>query len=125
MLNKKVMKVLSIVLLVVVVFMTMGSSVFAAGTNTTNIADTFDPNTTISNGNAKNLANTVLGALTWIGVAIAIGMLIFLGIKYVTSSPDGKADLKGKLGVYVLGLVLILGAAGIVKFLESIITGAI
>lgn len=119
MLNKKFMKVLSIVLLVVVVFMTMGSSVFA------NVTDDFNQDTTITDIKAKTLANTILGALTWIGVAIAIGMLIYLGIKYVTSSPDGKADLKGKLGVYILGLVLILGATGIVKFLETTIAGAI
>lgn len=119
MLNKKVMKVLSIVLLVVVVFMTMGNSVFA------NVTENFNQNETITNNTAKTLANTILGALTWIGVAIAIGMLIFLGIKYVTSSPDGKADLKGKLGVYVLGLVLILAATGIVGFLETTISSAI
>lgn len=119
MLNKKVMKVLSIVLLVVVVFMTMGNSVFAA------VTDDFNQDSTITNPEAKTLANTILGALTWLGVAIAIGMLIYLGIKYVTSSPDGKADLKGKLGVYILGLVLILGATGIVKFLETTINNAI
>ena len=55
----------------------------------------------------------------WVGVMIAVGMMIFLGIKYVTASPDGKADLKKQLGIYVLGLVLILAATTIVGIIAN------
>lgn len=116
MLSKKSIKILSIVLMVVILLMTLGSSVFAT------ISGTFDPDEKALEGTgAGDLANTILGAIKWIGVAISIGMLMYLGIKYVTSSPDGKADLKGKLGVYILGFVLIVAATVIVGIIENAI----
>ena len=42
-----------------------------------------------------------------------------LGIKYVTSAPEGKANLKGQLGVYVLGFVFIVAATTVVGILET------
>ncbi len=119
MLNKKSMKVISIVILAIVLLMSIGSTVFAAD-ETTGIAGNFEPDTTaIANSSANGVIKTVLGALKWIGVAIAVGMLIFLGIKYVTSAPEGKANLKGQLGVYVLGFVFIVAATTVVGILET------
>ena len=117
-LNKKSVKILSIVLLVVTLTMCFSPIVFADG-----IGD-FDASPKTPDGKATSLANTILGTLTWVGIAIAIGMLIFLGIKYVTSSPDGKADLKKNLGVYVIGFVLIVAATTIVGILNTAITGS-
>ena len=114
MLKKKSVKILGIVLIVAVMLMTFGSMSFA------NISDGLG-GTDFNNQQATDLANTVLGALKWAGVAIAIGMMIFLGIKYVTSSPEGKANLKGQLGIYILGLVFILAATVIVGILENAI----
>ncbi len=116
MLSKKSVKIISIILLAVILLMSVGNVVFAG------VADQFNPDTSAIEGTgAKGVANTVLGALKWAGVAIAVGMLIFLGIKYVTSSPDGKANLKGQLGIYVLGFVFIVGATVIIGILQGII----
>ncbi len=108
-LNKKSVRIISVIMLAIVLFMSMGNVVFAA----------FDASMQDPGGEAGNLANKILGILTWVGVAVSIGMLIFLGIKYVTSSPDGKADLKKQLGVYVLGFVLIISATTIVGILAN------
>ncbi len=88
--------------------------VFASITETINV----DENA-LTGTKASDIASKVLGALKWIGIAVAVGMLIFLGIKYVTASPDGKADLKKQLGVYALGLLLIVAATTIVGILEN------
>lgn len=115
MLSKKSIKILSIVLIAIMLFFMMGSTVFAG------ISENLTPDENVfsNNGNVATLAKKILGALMWIGIAISIGMLMFLGIKYVTSSPDGKADIKGKLGVYILGFVLIVAATAIVGMLET------
>ena len=113
-LNKKSVKILSIVLLVAVLLMSFSNVVFA------DAIEGINPTPTPPEGGA-DLANSILGALMWIGIAIAIGMLIFLGIKYVTSSPDGKADLKKQLGVYILGFVFIVGATTIVGIIRNVV----
>lgn len=118
MLNKKSMKILSIMLIVIMLLMTIGNVVLAD-----NISDNFKNENldtkTIQDTAAADIAKTILGTMKWIGVAVAVGMLMFLGIKYITSSPEGKADLKGKLGVYILGFVLLIAATSIVAILET------
>ena len=112
-LNKKSVRIISVIVLAVMLLMSFSTIVFAAG------YEGFDASMQDPGGEASNLANKILGILTWVGVAIAIGMLIFLGIKYVTASPDGKADLKKQLGVYVLGFALIVSATTIVGILAN------
>lgn len=64
-------------------------------------------------GNAAATANAIIGAMKWIGYAIAIGMLVFIGIKYVMASANEKADLKNSLIKYVIGAILIASAVTI------------
>lgn len=59
------------------------------------------------------MVNTILSALMWIGYAIAIGMLIYIGIKYVTSAADEKAELKKASINYVIGAIIIAAAVTI------------
>lgn len=113
MLSKKSIRIISVIVLAVMMLMVFASPVMA-------ISETITVNDNALQGtNAATIAGTVLGAIKWIGVAIAIGMLMFLGIKYITSSPEGKADLKKQLGVYVLGFVLLVAATVIVGILET------
>ena len=61
----------------------------------------------------------ILGAIQWIGYAFAIGMLIYIGIKYTMSAANEKADLKKGLINFVIGAVIIAGAATICGWLAS------
>ena len=38
-------------------------------------------------------ASMILGMIQWIGFAVAIGMVIYIGIKYITAGAGGKADV--------------------------------
>ena len=58
-------------------------------------------------GVASGTVNKVLGAIQWIGYAIAVGMLLYIGIKYVMASANEKADLKNSLVRYLIGAILI------------------
>ena len=122
-LSKRSVKIISVVLVAIMIFMCVSPTVFAAE-GLGDLGFNVKPDKS-KLGEGANLANTILSALMWIGVAIAVGMMIFLGIKYVTSSPDGKADLKKQLGIYVLGLVFILGATTIVGIIRSALSGTV
>ncbi len=80
----------------------------------------FDPNMTGVNASAKGFANKILGFVQWAGYAIAVGMLIYVGIKYVMASANEKADLKNSLIKYVIGAVLVAGAATISQWIFNI-----
>ena len=65
-------------------------------------------------------ANAIIGAMQWIGYAIAIGMMVFIGIKYVVASADEKADLKNALVKYLIGAILIALAATIAGWIFNL-----
>lgn len=81
-----------------------------------------EPSATPPDGTTK-MVQTMLGAIQWIGYAIAIGMLIYIGIKYVTSAANEKAELKSASVNYIIGAIIIAGAVTIcnwaVMFFQS------
>lgn len=76
-------------------------------------------NATLGVGEAENGVRVILGAIQWIGYAFAIGMLIYIGIKYTMSAANEKADLKKGLINYVIGAVLIATTATICGWIIS------
>ena len=77
------------------------------------------PTVTAPNG-ANDTASTIIGVMQWFWYAIAIGMLVFIGIKYVMASANEKADLKNALIRYVVGAVLIVFAVTIAGWVFSL-----
>ena len=67
-----------------------------------------------------NVANSLLSVISWVGYAIALGALLFLGIKYIMSSASDKADLKGKLPAYMIGIAMIVFCFAIAQFVANI-----
>lgn len=52
----------------------------------------------------------LFSAIYFIGLAVAVGVLIIIGIQYATSSPDQKAELKGKLIGFAVAVVILTAA---------------
>ena len=67
-----------------------------------------------------NVLNALLSALAWFGYAIAIGALVFMGIKYVMSGAQEKANLKGSLSKYLIGIALIVFCSTIASAVANI-----
>ena len=77
---------------------------------------TVDPGITALDG----ILGGILGVVSVIGYTFAIGMLLYVGIKYVMASANEKADLKKGSISYVIGAVIIFGASAIIGILEDL-----
>lgn len=89
------------------------------------LATSYIPSANPSKANVndfKTIAASVIGTLKWCGYAVAIGMLIYVGIKYTMAAADDKASMKGILVKVVIGSLIIAGSATIVDFILSIST---
>lgn len=104
-------KVMSVLMAIAMLFM-MYTAVFADYSGIT-------PTVSAPDG-AGDTAGTIIGVMQWFGYAIAIGMLVFIGIKYVMASANEKADLKNSLIKYVIGAVLIVFAVTIAGWVFSL-----
>ena len=43
-----------------------------------------------------------------VGIVAGVVIIAYMGIKYITSSPDGKAEIKKQAYVYVLGAAFLM-----------------
>ena len=68
----------------------------------------------------KNIANRILKIVMWFAYALALGSLIFFGIKYMLSGADEKANLKGMLPKYLIGMFAILFCFTIASWVAGI-----
>ncbi|MCI8546106.1 MAG: hypothetical protein HFJ44_02620 [Clostridia bacterium] len=115
--HKKIIKIISI-LIIITYILSCASIVFG---------QEIDPLSVIGSGpnpssggvtTLYTLGNTILGIIQYIGAAVAIMATLLLGIRYMYSSPDEKAEVKKKLIPYVIGGILVFGAVQLVKLVE-------
>ena len=75
---------------------------------------------TIDEGSLKNMSNTIFTIFSAIGTVVAVAVGAFLGVKFMTESVSGKAEIKQMLVPYVIGCVVLFSAFGIWKLLIEI-----
>lgn len=56
----------------------------------------------------------IISVLQAVGMSVAVIMLTYIGIKYLMTSPEGKADLKQQLFPYLIGCVLLFGGSWLI-----------
>ena len=83
------------------------------------IDNPFDNVNAVPISGAENAVGSILGFVQWVGYAIAVGMLIYIGIKYMMASANEKADLKAGSVKYVIGAIIVAAAATICGWIVS------
>ena len=104
---KKVWKILSLVLVFALVMVPVASFAFETFDVTGEEPEIFTKN--------AGIVNTIVGALQWIGYAVAIVMVLWLGIQWMLAQPAKKAELKGKMWSMAIGILLLVGGVTIIR----------
>lgn len=63
----------------------------------------------------------VFNTLTSIANLLAIGAIFYIGIKYIFAGAQGKADLKGKSGQFIIGIVLAFCSVGFLNYISNLV----
>lgn len=66
---------------------------------------------------AKTVSEQILGIIQVVGSAIAIAMIIILGVKYMTSAPEEKANIKKSSFIYIIGAIFVFAASNIASLI--------
>lgn len=74
--------------------------------------------TTDASSAATNMLRTITVIVKVVGVAVAIVMLLTLGMKYMISAPEEKGEIKKHAVVYIIGAVVLFGAVGLLNIIE-------
>lgn len=115
--NIEKISILLIIVLLVITFMT--SNVYAGDIDMGKLGNISNP-TGVSS--LTEMSGKIIGVIYTVAVAVSIGMMLVIGIKYITSSADQKASLKARAIPYLIGAILVFGAANILRFIEKMST---
>ena len=115
--KKTIIKIMTIALMAVMISTCLSNVVLAGDPMSMEI-----PTGSAGDTSAKfnDILNIVLGIVQVIGIAIAVIMLIVLAIKYISAAPSDKADIKKSVWVYVVGAIVLFGAAGILQIIKGV-----
>lgn len=75
----------------------------------------------ISEENIKEINSNVYNILLGIAVAAAFIGITFLGLRFITSSAEGKAEIKERLIPFMIGCIVVFGAFTIWKIAIEIL----
>lgn len=118
------MKLKKIIRIILIVFLIL----FCVTTVTVSAADygdinQFEPYTDtqgdyqIVDNTINRTAGVILDVVRIITFCIGLLLLIIIGIKYIAAPPGMRAELKKDLPMYIIGIVILFGASGILRFI--------
>lgn len=113
----KTIKLVSILLMVAMLLVSFTTCVSASG-KTTEAGDAIDDlfeNPDYNAGGIADVGGNIINLITSAGIIVAVIVLLILGIKYMIGSASEKAEYKKTMIPYLVGAVLIFGAAAIAK----------
>lgn len=116
--NNKMLKITLVTMIVLSVLLLLGGNILASGGVFTVPSGT----STSLSGKATTMGGAVLGLFQAVGTVVAVVILVWLGIKYIMASPDGKAEIKKQAFGYILGAVLLFGAVWLVPLIQGLVT---
>ena len=118
---KKIVKIINALLIVMMLFTVLGTSVQA--TNPGMILDKINPDYGKDTGNLTGIGQTIISWISIAGVVISVVVLTILGIKYMIGSASEKAEYKKTMIPYLVGAVLIFGASAIAGVVVNMVSG--
>lgn len=112
--KNKTVKIISAIMLVMMVLFSMSNLVLGSTLDINIEGEESDASKAVNDA-----ANIILGIVQVVAVAVAVIMLVVLAIKYISASPEGKAEIKKSAMLYIVGAVLLFAATGILEILKK------
>ena len=109
--NKKTMKLISVVLVAIMSVFCITSICFASDIDPKSI----DGKANVDVSKVQNIGNQIATIIRNVGIVAAVIIIMVLGIKYMMGSAEEKAEYKKVFIPYIVGAVLLFGAAGIAQ----------
>lgn len=111
---KKLIKLLLICILIIIAIQ---STVFADDSINTD----FELGTTLGIHENDDIIGNIVGKLQVVGSVISVVALCVIGIRYMLSSLEEKAEMKGVIIYYVIGAILIFATSNILSVVYNAI----
>ena len=69
----------------------------------------------------ENVVANIFTTLSYVANFLAIGAVIYIGIRYIFAGAQGKAELKGKQVQFFLGVILAFCSVGFLSYVSTVV----
>lgn len=112
--NKVNIKLTISIALIIIILLILANNTFAFDPNE------YDPTPEIQSGSFLQRVGIILGWIKYLGILIAVVALTVIGLKYMFSSVEGKAEYKKAMLPYILGCFMLVGISIVIGLIEYI-----
>ena len=117
---KKIIKIACLIFIILIVSCTfISNSVLASDNYNVQVFENKDSGAIGTS--IETAAGTLLYVIKIVAVGVGLRMLAVLAMKYMMSSAQERATIKQSATVYVIGAVVLFGAAGILDIIETFV----
>lgn len=117
----KALKKLLIVLMITLLCCAfMATCVSAEGEATWDSVSQFnDRNDSNLDSSTRNIVGAIVSVVRIVGTGIALIMIAFVAMKYMSSAPGDRAEIKKHAVIYVVGAVVLFGGAQLIGIIQN------
>lgn len=72
--------------------------------------------------NADDIAKRVFTIFKMVAEFVAVVAILYIGIKYILAGADGKAELKSKSWMFIIGIIMTFATLNLLTFVSNVIT---
>ena len=119
---KKLSKIFAVLLILAIAMVAFTTVANATAGDVANIFQKAEESN-VDTGDMTTVAGNIVNIITWVGIIVAIIVLLVLGIKYMMGSAAEKAEYKKTMIPYLVGAILIFGASAITQVVVNIASG--
>ena len=91
----------------------------AAGWSVTNFSGLTAPDDQDVTSATRNVMGTVINTIKIVGTGVAIIMITYVAIKYMSAAPSEKANIKNQLITFTVGAVVVIGTTSILTMIKK------
>lgn len=120
------------IIIIFCILLLLFSPIGFAGGFTQTLMDNMDPNNTTIHGGDPTSDSRILGIISqafsviqFVGTGISIIMVMWLGITYMMTSVEEKAEIKKRAVPIVIGSILIVATVNILKLVQELVTSSL
>lgn len=126
--NRSLKRLLNVFTITFLIVTFIGTISMASAEKWNNIKDN-QINATVDANNkpvqkARDISGAAITIAQLIGVGVAVIMLMILAIKFMSTAPSDRAEVKKHLVVYVVGALVMFSSAGILEIIKDLAASA-
>lgn len=114
--KKTNIKIILSIALIIFTILILTNNVFAIEID----PEDYDPDARLDDGSFLEKAGRLIGVLQFLGSTFAVAGIAIIGIKYLFSSVEGKAEYKKTMFPYIIGCFMIGGICLVLEVIEQV-----